>query len=391
MKRAELVGHRLSNYRRVLAEKRLDALLLTNFWAETPQGGDYNILYLSNLEKRFIFSFLILTPDRCGVWVEADDLPRAREQSWLNVIEAMPAGEQWGYSGSEFARIAGGFVREWVSRDRIRVGYDGRYMPSSVALGLLDFGFQLEEIALDLEKSKLVKDELELENMRRAGAIADQAVVRVMEMAREGVREIDLAAWAEAVMRSNDAECFWWKTLLASGPEAEKWFDSPTERQVQKGDLVVMDFTPVHHGYGGDIARAFVVGVPTPEQRQVWDLARQVLDASVCTLKEGVTLRQLMNEGVRVVEGSRYRDFYVGTGHGVGLYSHVYPIFLSSIARMKTIPAAVLDTRLMAGMTVAMEVIFTVPGLGGVRLEDSCVVGRDASERLNQSPMVPSV
>jgi Xaa-Pro aminopeptidase len=387
----QILNGRLNNYRRVLADKHLDALLLCNFWAESPQGGDYNIFYLARLLKRYIFSLLILTPDDCGVWVEADDLPRARRESWLQRVEALPAGEQWGYSGKELAGIAAELIRSFISKDRLRIGYDGRYLPGSMAIALSELGIQLEEVSPDLEQSKLVKDELEQQSMRGAAAIVDRGVSRVMEQVREGVSEIELAAAAEAEMRVAGAECFWWKTLLASGPAAEQWFDAPTERQIRHGDVILMDFTPVFRGYGGDIARTFVLGTPNAEQRAVWNLTKGALEAAVAVLREGVSLRELMQAGVDVVRGSPYEPYYIGTGHTIGLYSHVYPIFLSSIERMKTIPRWVLDTRMRAGMVAAMEVIITVPGLGGFRLEDSYIVRADGAEKLTHSPMVDSL
>ena len=390
MDQQQILNGRLSNYRGVLANKNLDALLLTNFWAESPQGGDYNIVYLARLLKRYIFSFLVLTPDDCGVWVEADDLPRARLESWLRRVEPLPPGEQWGYSGAELAGIAAEQIRSLVAKDRLRIGYDGRYLPGSIALALRELGVHLEEVSLDLEHSKIVKDELEQQHMRGAAKIVDHGIARVMELAQDGVSEIELAAAAEAEMRVTGAECFWWKTLLASGPDAEQWFDAPTERTIRGGDVVLMDFTPVFQGYAGDIARTFVLGEPTDEQRAVWNLTKNALDAAVAVLREGVSLRELMQAGVDVVRGSPYESFYIGTGHTIGLYSHVYPIFLSSIEKMKTIPRSVLDTRMRAGMVAAMEVIITVPGLGGFRLEDSYIVRSGGSEKLTHAPMVVS-
>ena len=383
-----IVEQRHANFRHVLAARGLDALVLTNFWAESPQGGDYDIVYLSNLQRRYIFSILVLTLDDICVWVESDDLPRAREETWLKTTEALEPGEQWGYTGPEMARMAAARIRDMVKKADIRVGYDGRYLPGSIALSLRDLGLALKEVSFDLEQSKIVKDELELQMMRRASELADRGCIKVAESVREGIRERELAALAEAEMRAHGAECFWWKTLLASGPDADRWFDTPSDRTVKRGDVVLMDFTPVYQGYGGDIARAFVFGQPTKEQQEVWDLCKAALDAACAVLREGVSLRELMQAGARVVEGSPYEKCYIGTGHTIGLYSHVYPIFLASIERMKTIPSSVLDIRMKPGMVAAMEIIFTVPGVGGIRLEDAYIVGAEQPENMNRAPML---
>ena len=387
MNAKQLGQKRLDNTRGVLSSRGLDAIVLANLWTHSPQEGDYSLYYTSNLLRRYTECFLILTPDDCCVWVTEWDLNRAKEESWLSRIELLPPGEQWGYSGEEFAGLIAKQLQELVGKDEIRIGVNGRFLPSAVGLGLDRNGILVEDVWVALEQSRLIKDEQELEYLRKACQIVDTGVHAFLDSVREGITEHELAALAEFEMKKNGAENFWWKTLMSSGPEAERWLASPSERTIRDGDLVVMDFTPVYCGYAGDIARTFVFGTASAEQRQVYDLAERALHAASSVLTEGVTYGEVMEAAAKQVEGAPYEEFYAGAGHGIGLYDDTYPIFLASIPKMKTLPVSMLEAELKAGMVIALEIIYTIPGLGGMRLEDNYIVTKDAPELLTHAPL----
>ena len=382
----------LRNFRSVLSAREVDAILLANCGANVPNDYNYNLYYVSNLLGFLPWCIFVLTGDECGIWVHAEDVERVKKQTWIDRVEAMePEGGAFQSSPEELARTALTHVRELVGSETLRLGVDGGRLPSSVALALIQEGAQVEEVSLDLEKSRMVLDDRELDQMRKGAQIADQGVEKVMEAIREGVTERELSVLAEYAMRAAGAECFWWPSIIASGPEAAFWADSPTHREIRDGDLLWMDFTPVYQGYAGDIARAFVCGTASQDQLEVFELAEETLEATAAALGDGVTIREVMEAAAQVVKGSRYEPFYLGPGHMIGLYNSVYPIFLSSISEMEAMPPAILEMPLQPGMVVAAEIIFTVPGLGGVRLEDNYVITANQPERLTRAPIVATV
>jgi Xaa-Pro aminopeptidase len=377
------VARRVKNFRDVLFEKELDAIVLASYRGFGPHDGNYNFYYLTNLLRRFSTYFLILTEDEQGVWVEQSDLGRANEQSWIKGIDVMESPSKNSHTPAEFGSILKKHVKGMVGgKKEIRVGLDGRYLQASVVPSLAGDGIDVLDVAEDLELSRLVKDELELEHIRKAAAIVDTGVAKVMEGVQEGTSEIELAALAEYGMRREGAECFWWKTLINSGPDAQSWADSPTKRKIGTGDLVGMDFTPVYQGYAADIGRSFVFGKPNPKQLEVLELTKKSLDAGISVLRDGVTIREIVKAATDVVKGSKYEKFFTGPGHCIGLYSDVYPGFFFSIAKVPSLPKSHLDRRFAKGMTVAMEVVLTVPGVGRVCIEDDYLITARGSERL---------
>ena len=376
----------LDNFRSVLSSRGLDAILLANLHASDPQGGDYSLYYASNLLRRYQ-AFVILTPDDCKVWVAAEELDRAREDSWLADIEAIPPSERWGHSTREFADIMTNQLKTMVGKDKVRVGVDGLFMRAAMGLALVRPGITLEDVGRELQKARVIKDEHELRLLRKACQIVDAGVYSMMDAVHEGVTEYELAALSECEMRKLGADCFWWKTLVASGPEAERWLASPTHRKIKNGDLIITDLTPVYEGYAGDIARTFVCGKASAEQFQVFDLAERALDAAVSALRDGVTCGEVMEVAALQVQGSPYEQFYVGAGHGIGLYDDTYPLFLATIPQMSKMPASMLNEPLRADTVVAIEIIITVPGVGGVRLEDNYVITTDRPELLTNVPI----
>jgi Xaa-Pro aminopeptidase len=379
---------RIANFRGVLS-KGTDAILLANYSATVPNDHDYDLYYASNLLRFFPWCFLVLTENECGVWVQEDDLKRAREQSWVKRIE--PIGLELHSMYEEFGKIAAEKVKELTGKKEVRVGVNGRCLPTSVNLALLNAGLRVVDVASDLERSRLVKDEMEIGYMRKAAGIAEKGVESVMDAIHEGTTERELSVLAEYEMRGRGAECFWWPSLIASGPEAESWANSPTDRTIRRGDLLWMDFTPVYMGYGGDIARAFVFGKANETQLEVFRLAEKVLSGAASSLRNGVTVGEVMEAAAEPVKGSTYEKFYIGPGHGIGLYNDIYPPFLTSLAKMKLLPGWLLKTRLLKGMVFAIEIIFTVPGVGGVRLEDDYLITGGRADRLTKAPITPSV
>jgi len=378
------------NYRSVLTSKRLDSILLANFRMSEPNHYNYNLYYVSDLLGFFPWCFLILTKDDIRFWVNTGNVERARRQSLIERVEPLELGRGKNVP-EKFAKVLAKHIKELIGRKKIKVGVDGGHLPSSIAISLVKEGIQLEDISLDFEKSRLVKDDGERRLLRRASEIVDRGVEKVMESIHEGMTERELSVLAESEMRRQGAECFWWPNIIASGTEAESWANSPTSRKIREGDLLWMDFTPVYKGYAADIARSFVYGDASEKQLRVFKLAESALNEAASTLRDGVKIREVMKNAAKIVRDSLYERYYIGPGHGIGLYNSVYPPFLTSLKNIEALPTSILEMELQKGMTIAIEIIFTVPDLGGVRLEDDYIITMNKPERLTKAPITATL
>jgi Xaa-Pro aminopeptidase len=387
------VQKRLDNFRSVLRAKGLDAIVLASYRGFGPHDGSYNFYYLTNILRRFSTYFLVLTEDAYGVWVEQGDLERAERLSWLKPLSVMEPPERGNLMPWEFGGSIRKHVKEMLKSGgrrslAIKVGIDGRYLQGSVVPSIRGGGVEVVDVAEDLELSRLVKDAREIKALKHAARVVDIGVSTVMSEIRPGMTEVELAAISEEAMRREGAECFWWKTLINSGPDANRWAECPRNRRMREGDMIGIDFTPVCDGYAADIGRSFVLGKPSRRQLQVLELTKRSLDDSVASLKDGVTMREVVEASIRSVKGTEYERYFTGPGHCIGLYSDTFPGFFFSVSKIPKLKKAYLDRRFSKGTTVAMEIVMTVPGVGRVCIEDDYLIEANGAERLTRAPIV---
>ena len=151
-------------------------------------------------------------------------------------------------------------------------------------------------------------------------------------------------------------------------------------KPVEEGDLVVVDLTPQVEGYGANLARTFVAGKPDDRQRKLLEAYAEMVEATREMMKPGVRVRDLDARGREICKAHGLGDYHLeGIAHGIGL-------------RFEETPAATIvrqhrNVELQAGMTMAVgHTILAIPGLGGVRNEDLCLVTPDGGQILSPYP-----
>jgi Xaa-Pro aminopeptidase len=272
---------------------------------------------------------------------------------------------------------------------RERASGEGGY-PLEVAveddyLSHRDFGYLGEKMACALhpadglvEKMRLVKDEGEIESLARACALADEALAEVLPHIRAGVTENAVAARLEFVMRLKGSEGASFETIAASGPHSAMPHARASDRLLQAGDLLTLDFGAVCRGYHSDITRTFVLGEPSPEQDRIYRLVGEAQSLGVEAVRPGIAVKDL-DALVRdkITAAGHGEHFGHSLGHGVGLEVHEGPRLSGKD-----------ETVLAPGMVVTVEPGVYVPGFGGVRIEDSVLVTADGHRVLTGSPKI---
>jgi Xaa-Pro aminopeptidase len=238
-------------------------------------------------------------------------------------------------------------------------------------------GVELVPVVGAVETLRRFKDAGELARMASAAAIADRALASVLPRLGESPTEIDFALALDTEMRSLGAAAPAFETICASGPNAAKPHHRASPRRIRAGEAVVVDFGAVVDGYRSDMTRTVWVGeLADAEVRRALAVVAAAQAAGLAAVAAGVGAADVDRACREVVAGAGLGDRFVhGTGHGVGLDIHEAP----------SIGATSTDT-LAAGHVVTVEPGVYLPGLGGVRIEDTVVVTDGGCEPLTSTP-----
>ena len=230
-----------------------------------------------------------------------------------------------------------------------------------------------------VEGLRSIKDEDELNAMRAAAAIADQSLETVVPMLTEGRSERDIALAFERAVTDLGGEGLAFDPIVASGPNGSRPHHAVSERAVSPGDLVIFDCGAKVDGYRSDMTRSFVVGAPTDQQQRMLDAVQRAQAAGVAAIRAGVQTNEIDAACRSSLADDGMDEFFVhGTGHGVGLDIHEAP----SVNADST-------ATLAPGHVITVEPGVYLPGVGGVRWEDTVVVTETGAEPLTQYPKQP--
>ncbi len=223
-----------------------------------------------------------------------------------------------------------------------------------------------------VEDLRAVKDEGEIEQIRRSCRLTSEVFEETLKRVKPGVRESDLAAEIEHRMKKKGAEGPAFETIVASGSRGALPHGRASEKVLQSGELVIFDLGAILGGYASDMTRTVFLGDPP---RRVKALYRAVLEAqqqAAEAVQEGASAKAVDAKARQVLQSyGLVRHFTHSTGHGVGLEIHERP----RIARTE-------KSRLRRFQVVTVEPGIYLEGFGGIRIEDTIAVGHNNREAL---------
>jgi Xaa-Pro aminopeptidase len=235
--------------------------------------------------------------------------------------------------------------------------------------------WELVPCAGTVERRRAVKDEGEIERMRAAAQLADEALTEVLEDGLVGRAERDVAIDLELRMRRLGAEAPSFASIVAAGPHGALPHAVPRAERIRRDVLVTIDWGARHEGYCSDCTRTYATGEGvSAEAREVYGVVLAAQEAGVAAVRAGPTGREVDAVARAVIERAGYGErFGHGLGHGVGLDVHEAP----RLSRVES------EQPLRAGNVVTVEPGIYLPGRLGVRIEDLLVVRDGAQEALN--------
>lgn len=255
-----------------------------------------------------------------------------------------------------------------------RIGFETEYISYAVYYSYFDTIRTTRLIPTEglVEEIRMEKDEQEIQLIKKAAAIADNAFNYIITQIKPGVTEKFLAWELEKFMRENGAEKLAFDTIIASGERGALPHGLASERKIQRGDLVTLDFGAVFNGYNSDLTRTVAVGVICKEQKEVYELVLESQKKAIDELTPGSKGKEIDAVARRIIAGKGYSQYFGhGLGHGVGLEVHEQP-------RLNKISEVILKP----GMVVTIEPGVYIPNRFGLRIEDMAVLTEEGCEIL---------
>jgi Xaa-Pro aminopeptidase len=301
-----------------------------------------------------------------------------------NAALLLPADGDWALLATD-SRYAGAAERDASDLDLLIERFiEGRLATEASRRGIRRLAFESHEMTVDrhgelaarlegaatvpfgrkIEALRIVKDATELEKLQVACELSDAALAQVLPGIKAGDTERTVAFRLDAHMIALGAERIAFDTIVASGRNGAIPHHVPTDRPLQRGDLVTMDFGARYDGYHADMTRTVAIGAVADWQRDIYELVARAQQVGIAVLEDGVEAGTVDAAARDVIEAAGHSaHFQHGLGHGVGLEIHEAPM----LGYGRT-------GKLSDRVPVTVEPGVYLPGLGGVRIEDVLVV-----------------
>lgn len=235
---------------------------------------------------------------------------------------------------------------------------------------------ETEEI---IERLREVKDNEEIENIRKACEITDACFEHLKSFIKVGKTEKEIAFEIEMFFRTHGAEGLAFDTIVAVGENSANPHWIPSDRQVQMAEPILIDMGCKYKGYSSDMTRIMFIGCILEETKRVYDLVLKEQENIIDQIKEYASIKTM----AQMVESDWKLNHYTvmhALGHGVGLETHERPYITARN-----------DTFLKENMVIANEPGIYLPGKYGIRIEDTILVTKNGCEVLTKSPKTYTV
>lgn len=319
-----------------------------------------------------------------GVWLDSNERLQAilisqTQEEAVMIVHEMTEGE---------VDSATHFQKEFWKDGENALLLLNEFLPDSGTISIDDFWpshYLLELIQMKPEASfvssneviaklRLIKDEQEIELLRKSGKIADRVMEQTIEFIKPGVTESEVVNEVKRLFSEYGVEELSFNPIVGAGAHGAVPHHAPDDTEIVDGDMIVLDLGGIKDHYCSDMTRTVVVGEPTEEMENVYKIVQQAHQAGVQAAKPGVRLKDIDAAAREVIEKAGYGpNFTHRTGHGLGIQVHEEPYV-----------TPVNEQILEAGMVISIEPGIYLSGKFGVRIEDIVAVTPEGGDRLNR-------
>ncbi len=257
------------------------------------------------------------------------------------------------------------------------LGYEEAYLTVAELLGYeKNLNAKLVPMNQAISSFRAVKEEWELERMRKAQDITDKAFTEVLERINVGMTEKELAAELIYCLYKNGGEGLSFDPIVVSGPNTSLPHGVPGERRIREGDFITMDFGVIYQGYCSDMTRTVAVGYATDEMKQVYETVLKAQCTAIEATRPGLKGKEIDGIARKVITDAGYGPYFGhGYGHCLGMEVHETPF---------SGPSG--ETVMQKGNVSSAEPGIYLPGKFGVRIEDVVFFTEDGCEDIAHSP-----
>ena len=361
-----MTSNRLEGLYTALAQAGLDAVVL---------NAGPMLVYLTglhfHLSERPVV--LLVAPGKTPVMV-LPELEMPKVDLVLYKVTAFPYGENPSDWGMVFRKAVMS-----LGLDGKKIGVEPRQ------LRLLEFQYMRDaapeadfpDASMALSSLRLRKDGTEIDAIRRAVKVAQDALKATLPSVKIGVTEKEIAAELTVQLLKHGSEPeLPFSPIVSSGPNSANPHASPSGRKLGPGDLLVVDWGATVDGYISDLTRTFAVGAVNSEFKKIAGIVLRANEAGRAAGRPGVPCANVDKAARNVIEQAGYGAYFTHrTGHGIGMEDHEQPYMRNDNMQM-----------LYPGMAYTVEPGIYLPDRGGVRIEDDVVVTKDGVEVLSDMP-----
>jgi len=236
-------------------------------------------------------------------------------------------------------------------------------------------GVRLKDVSKHLNRARMVKDEGEIERIRKAGSIASKVADCIPEIVRPGMTEKDAATEIDYLLRRSGADAPAFETIVAFGPASALPHHQPREKELRKGSVALFDFGASFMNYKSDMTRTLFTKPLDRRMARVHKVVADAQKAAIRRISPGVKARSVDIAARDIIRDAGYADRFIhSTGHGLGISEHD-PGVIAEKSK---------DT-LRENMVFTVEPGIYLPGKGGVRIEDDVLITRKGAQLLTRT------
>jgi Xaa-Pro aminopeptidase len=343
-------GERINYIKRILREDRVDGVLITNL---------ENVHYLSGFTGSD--AALLITENKGYFLTDSRYTTQARE-------------EVSGFEVVQYKKKIEGLSNLINDLGLRGIGFEGQDLTYQAHKEFAEkvSGGELIPINERVKNIRALKDDGEIELIKRAIDIASKSLRENVRRIMPGNQEREIALELEFSMRRNGADSIAFDTIVVSGDRSALPHGKPGEKRINRDEFVIVDFGAGYRGYYSDETCTFFCGKPNRRQKEVYQIVKDAHDKAISSVRPGMKAVEIDAVARGWIRDAGYRDYFGhGTGHGVGLAVHENPVIGPES-----------EDIVEEGMVFTIEPGIYIPGWGGVRIEDMVLVTGNGCEVL---------